>query len=294
MSVNRDKRRQDRNRAKKSAAKSKPRKVRELPWRTLGIAVGVVGLVGLLAYLMVQSSSDPGETSDVPEAALDDSPDIAGTYAPFLGVQHLEQQLDVSYTPIVPYCEGVQRSGIREAATPDGTQQAGTPTPPATATNATSGGTTTASTPTPDASCYNSNPPTSGRHFGVQRNKEIAPGAFTNVPPEPNVYPPDIDAPREVVAHVAEHAGIFVGYNCPEGNQACLDVVAELEDVVNNRIDNHDNRVTMMYFSDLPEGQIGLASITRWDRFSYNEFDEDRVENFISDNACRYDTEGFC
>ena len=292
MSMNRDQRGQDRNRAKRSSPQGKPRRTREVPWRMLSIAGGVVGMVVLLVYLMIQSSSGPGETSDVPEAAVDDSPDIAGTYAPFLGVQHLEQQLDVSYTPIVPYCEGVERSGLREAATLDGTQQASTPTPQA---SATSGGTARAGiTPTPDASCYNSNPPTSGRHFGVQRNKEVAPGTFTNIPPEPDVYPPDIDAPREVVAHVAEHAGIFVGYNCPDGDQACLDVVAELEDIVNNRIDNHDNRVTMMYFSDLPEGQIGLASITRWDRFDYTEFNEDRVEDFISDNACRYDTEGFC
>lgn len=292
MSMNRDQRRQDRNRSKQSSSQSKPRRTREFPWRTVSIVGGVAGIVVLLVYLMLQSSTDPGETSEVPEAARDDSPDIAGTYAPFLGVQHLEQQLDVSYTPIVPYCEGVERSGIREASTPSGTQQASTPTPPATAT---SEGTARAdATPTPDASCYNSNPPTSGRHYGVQRNKEIAPGAFTNIPPEPDVYPPDIDAPREVVAHVAEHAGIFVGYNCAEGDQACLDVVAELESVVNNRIDNHDNRVTMMYFSDLPEGEIGLASITRWDRFPYSEFDEDRVEDFIADNACRYDTEGFC
>ena len=292
MSTNRDQRRQDRNRAKKSGTGGQPRRRLELPWRTIGTLAGVVALVGLLVYLTVQASSDPGETSEVPEAAMDDSPDIAGTYAPFLGVQHLDQQLDVSYTPIVPYCEGVETSGIREAGTPEGTQAAATPTAPATAPPE---GTTSADvTPTPDASCYNSNPPSSGRHFGVQRNKEISPGVFTNIPPDPDVYPPDIDAPREAVAHVAEHAGIFVGYNCPDGDQACDDVVAQLADVVNNRIDNHDDRVTMMYFSDLPEGQIGLVSITRWDRFDYSEFDEDRVEDFIADNACRYDTEGFC
>lgn len=260
--------------------------------RTIGMIGGVAALVALLVYLTIQASSGPGETSEVPEAAKDDSPDIAGTYAPFLGVQHLDQQLDTSYTPIVPYCEGVETSGIREAATPNGTQQPETPSATPTATS--EGTAPSAGTPTPDNSCYNSNPPSSGRHFGVQRNKEIAPGAFTNIPPDPDVYPPDIDAPREAVAHVAEHAGIFVGYNCPEGDLACDDVVTQLADVVNNRIDNHDDRVTMMYFSDLPEGQIGLVSITRWDRFDYTEFEEDRVENFISDNACRYDTEGFC
>ena len=290
MSINRNQRRQDRDRAKKSAAQ-KPRRWQDLPWRFIGVLSGGVAFVGLLIYLILQASSGPGETSAVPAAALDDSTEIAGNYAPFLGVKHLDEQLDVSYTPIVPYCDGVERSGIREPGTPTGTEPAATPTVQATAT---SEGTQQAGTATPDASCYNSNPPSSGRHFGVQRNKEIAPGTFTNVPPDPNVYPPDIDAPREVVAHVAEHAGIFVGYNCPDGEQACLDVVSELEGIVNNRIDNYDDRVTMMYFSDLPEGQIGLASITRWDRFDYSEFDEDRVEEFISDNACRYDTEGFC
>lgn len=285
---------------------SAPRTIRDLPIAPLAILAGVALIIALIGYLIVQSSSSPEEASEVPEAALDDSPDIAGTYAPFLGVDHLQQQLDASYTPIVPFCDGVESSGIREAALASGTPAAPNGTAAADATPTIEATPTTEATPTaagtsdpgatatPDNSCYNSNPPSSGRHFGVQRNREIAPGAFTSIPPEPDVYPRDIDMPREAAAHVAEHAGVFVGYNCEDGDQACLDVVEDVEGVVNNRIDNHDDRVTMMYFSDLPEGQIGLSSITRWDRFDYAEYDEDRVEEFISDNACRYDTEGFC
>jgi hypothetical protein len=249
----------------------------------------------LVAYLIVQSSAPAEEAGAIPKAALDDSPDLPGNYAPWQGVQHLSQKMDANYQPIMLYCDGVPHSGIREAAAGITITLTPSQTPTRTvAASPTSTPGTPAATATPQADCYNSNPPSSGRHFGVQRPAEIAPGVFTNIPPDPDVYPHDIDMPREAVAHIAEHAGVFVGFNCAEGDTACFEVVEDVEKIVNDRIDNHNDRVTMMYFSDLPLGEIGLSSITRWDRFHYADFDEDRIERFIAKHACRYDTEGFC
>lgn len=67
-----------------------------------------------------------------------------------------------------------------------------------------------------------------------------------------------------------------------------------LEDVVNDRIDNFDDRVAMARDTDLPVGEIGLSSWTRVMDFTYQDYDEDAVVEFISAHSCRYDPEGFC
>jgi hypothetical protein len=50
----------------------------------------------------------------------------------------------------------------------------------------------------------------------------------------------------------------------------------------------------MAHDSDLPIGEIGLASWTRVDTFAYGSYDDDRVVEFIDALSCRYDPEGFC
>lgn len=296
--MSRDQRRLDRGsdaRKTRTPVRPKVRSGLRIPLAPIAAVGGIAAAVLLIAYLILQSNSPAEDSGAVPKAALDDSPDIPGNYAPWQGVQHLSQKMDAGYKPIMPYCDGVEHSGIRDVSagspTPAGTS---TPVPSTAQASATAGGGTPGSSATPQSDCYNSNPPSSGPHFGVQRRAEIAPGIFANIPPDPDVYPHDVDMPREAVAHIAEHSGVFVGFNCLDGDTACLAVVAKVEDIVNNRIDNHDDRVTMMYFSDLPEGELGLSSITRWDRFRYTDFDRDRVTRFIAKNSCRYNMEGFC
>ncbi len=147
---------------------------------------------------------------------------------------------------------------------------------------------------TPRADCFNSNPPSSGDHLNVQRNVDVGGGNLINFPPDPNVYPMEIEIPRDIIPHILEHAGVFVGYNCADGDNACADVVKQLTDVVNDRIDNHDDRVVMAHDGDLPVGQIALDSWTRVDRFNYQDFAKDRATRFISTNSCRVDPENFC
>src|SRR5439155_13458732 len=142
--------------------------------------------------------------------------------------------------------------------------------------------------------CYASNPPTSGRHLNVQRHVDLGNGEFINVPPDPDVYPPDVEIPREAIPHILEHAGVFVGYNCADGDPECERVASRLADIVNDRLDDHHERVVMAHDNDLPPGEIGLASWTRVDRFEVSNFSDDRVIRFISLNSCRYDPEGFC
>ena len=140
--------------------------------------------------------------------------------------------------------------------------------------------------------CYASLPPSSGLHAPVQRAVRLADGSVTPLPPNPGVYA--FDLPRETVSHIQEHAGVFVGYNCEDGNQECRDIVEELTGLVNSRIDNNADRVVMSNDPDLPENSIGLSAWTRVLNMPIAEWDKGEVADFIGTHSCRYDPEEFC
>jgi hypothetical protein len=236
--------------------------------------VAVLSLVALIAYLIVQASAPPESLSAAERAERDDRADLPGTFVPSQGGRHLSYNFTRSHTP-VPYCEGVEWSGAPAASSTAPSGASPTATATATATEIPHGESEAHDEPAQRDDCYASNPPTSGPMVGGETNVEVIPGALMEFPPAPNVYPRDIDLPREAVTHSLEHAGVFIGYNCVADDDACWNVVDELEDIANNRIDNHDDRVTMGYFSDLPAGEIGLSAWTRYDRFSYLEFREE-------------------
>jgi hypothetical protein len=286
-----------------------------LPWVPIAIAAGTFAIVLLIAYLILQARSDDSGVDAASEAEQDASTDLPGVFVPSQGRGHFSG----SYTPDRPphpFCEGVESSG-EAAASPQASATSGTsPTAQATGadgtplatstpgpTNTPGGGLTTPTqvaegspqpTATPREDCYASNPPSSGRHLNVQRNADVGNGNLVNIPPDPDVYPSDVEIPRDAIPHILEHAGVFVGYNCAEGDQACQDVVDQLADVVNDRIDNHDDRVVMAADSDLPVGTIGLASWTRVMNVRYADFDKDAASDFIGTHSCRFDPEGFC
>ena len=255
------------------------------------VAAGVLGVSLLIVYLISQAS----QTTDMASGdhgAGDDDPSLPGLFVASQGGRHLTYSFTRSHDPI-PYCEGVVWSGAPEASTTPSTGP-GTATPAASPTAEAEHESTPHAEPTPRDDCYASNPPTSGPMLNAQRGAEVGEGILMNFPPEPDVYPRDVDIPREAIVHSLEHAGVFVAYNCTADDQACWDAVGDMEKLVNKRIDNNDDRVTMGYFSDLLPGEIALAAWTRVDRFPSTEFDLERVETFISTYSCRYDEEGFC
>jgi hypothetical protein len=236
--------------------------------RTTAQCVSVMLLCAFALAGLVAVSCGGGDGGGTP----DDSAELPGTFVPAQGKGHFNRTFNPDREPL-PFCDGVA------TADEDGAASVAVPTPAAS---------------DEQNECYSSNPPSSGWHLGVQRNVEIQPGISINIPPDPDVYPADIEIPREAVPHILEHAGVFVGYHCAEGDAACADVVEQLEGIVNDRIDNNDNRVVMARDSDLPVGTIGLASWTRVDTFPHAGFTEARVVDFIGTHSCRVDAEGFC
>jgi hypothetical protein len=318
--MSREQRRADRKRQAKAAAQQRrpgaPPPSRRTPvkarggggfnWMPFAIVGGTTIVVVLIAYLVLQIGSDGLSASD--KAERDADPSLPGAFFASQGRGHFS---DI-YAPgraNTPFCDGVEHAdasasaGASPTPGPSGTAAAATSTPVPTATRTPAASPTSAATaapgtatPTlPPTDCYQSNPPSSGRHLGVQTQVDLGGGiTLGRIPPDPNVYPPDVEIPRDAIPHILEHSGVFLGYHCAEGDAACQTVVDEITDIVNDRIDNHDDRVVMGPDSDLPLGQIGISSWTRADRFDYQDFERDRVIDFIDTHSCRFDPEGFC
>src|SRR5438477_6767282 len=163
---------------------------RQIPWLPIGIAGGVVAVVALLAYLILQSGSGTN-TNGAVKAAADESSSIPGTFVPDQGRGHLSG----GYTPgrpPMPFCPGVARSASADAApstTPGAstTPATSTPVPSSTpTTNPTQGNSTPNGTPTVPTDCRLANPPTSGKHLNVQQNVDVGGGNRIKIPPEPD------------------------------------------------------------------------------------------------------------
>ncbi len=210
----------------------------------------------------------------------DESSDIPGTYVPSHGRNHFSSGFGGHQ--MTPFCASVPSSDSARLTI------IGSGTPSARGTvNA---------TPTVTTNCYTSNPPSSGEHLNVQRNVDVGGGNTVNIPADPDVYPDGVEIPRDSIPHILEHAGVFVGWNCANGDAACTDAAQKLEDLVNLRIDNYNNRVVMAHDNDLPEGTFGLASWTRVFTIDASDWANQTgaAENFIATNSCRFDPEGFC
>lgn len=271
-----------------------------IPWVPIGVVGGIVVVVALIAYLIVQSTGgDDGQPAHV-RAEQDASTDLPGVFHPTQGRGHFNYTYSPGRTPR-PFCEGVPKAeGADPQSTPGGTTTPGaSSTPNASATPQTavigdSGSSTPQATPTQRTDCYNSNPPSSGQHLNVQNDVDVGNGALIDIPGASEVLPPDVVFPREAIPHFLEHAGVFVGYHCSDSDTQCREVVDDLEGLVNDRIDNHGDRVMMSNDPDLPEGEIGLSSWTRVLNVKASDYDRDTVEDFVSAHECRFDPEGFC
>lgn len=296
---------------KKAAGGQTPKPSRRTPvqapgggnfnWMPVAIGAAVIAIVALVAYLIFQASGDGGENLSASDKAEQDaSSSLPGVFYPSQGRGHFNQGYPRDGGPL-PFCPGVESSdqgtpvgGESGSATAQPTQTV-RPTSTPRAGETPDAEQTPNTTPTVPADCYSSNPPSSGQHIEVLGNIEISDGIILpRIPPDPNVYPEDVIIPREAIPHILEHSGVFLGYNCEEGDQACADVVQQLTDLVNDRIDNFDDRVVMGNDPDLPEGTIGVVSWTRALNMTVDEFDIDAVEKFISTHSCRFDPEGFC
>ncbi len=115
--------------------------------------------------------------------------------------------------------------------------------------------------PGEDHPLYNTVPATSGWHY----DRPLAPARW-------GVHETVLE--DEVLLHNLEHGGIGVHYDCPD---ACNELVAELERVVENTVDRNGKAILSPYPG--MESRIVLTAWTFIDRLDV--FDEARIEAFI-------------
>jgi hypothetical protein len=119
--------------------------------------------------------------------------------------------------------------------------------------------------------CYNSNPPTSGLHWGA-----AAPWGVLATP-----------AAKETLVHNMEHGGVVVWYNT--ANTA---LIAELASVVSAAV-AEGKFVVMSRYEGMEPETIALTAWSRLDKFPARDFTALRVHYFIRDHSRRFNPEGF-
>ncbi len=257
-----------------------------------GAIIGVLVVIGSITTVIVTNSDgSPDDAcatnrSSSPQlrTAIDTSECVPGTFVVDQGRGHFSGGF-VGHLS-TPFCDGVPHAALTSAMIVIVAVGA----PPIVAATPVLVGTP------PDNPCYASNPPTSGRHLNVQRAVDVGGGNLLNIPPDPDVYPDEVDIPRDAIPHILEHAGVFVGWNCAADDGQCADAVKKLKVAVNDRIDNHSDRVVMAHDNDLIAGTIGVASWTRVLDIAAADYASRSTEitTFIARNSCRFDPEGFC
>ena len=254
------------------------------PVMPVAIGGGAIIVVALLIYLVLQAASGGTNLTGPEKAEADTSSSVPGSYVPSQGRGHYTGSWTKERPP-TPFCPGVQWSGAASSGA--------SPTP-ASAATVTPAATKRATTPTVQTACYASNPPSSGKHLNVQNNVDVGDGIIIKLPPDPDIYPTSVEIPRDAIAHILEHAGVFLGYNCASGDSACDGTVEEVKALVKDRLENGGDRIVMAHDNDLVPGTIGMSSWTRIYVFKYQDYDAKETQRFLDKNSCRYDPEGFC
>jgi hypothetical protein len=105
---------------------------------------------------------------------------------------------------------------------------------------------------------YNTDPPTSGPHFG-------------NLP-QPGIHKEPVDKRWQV--HFLEDGGVNVQYNCA-GPDECPELAQQLEAIVSR----YSDHVLLAPYPGM-DRKIALTAWTRIDKF--DQFDEERIVRFIN------------
>jgi hypothetical protein len=86
--------------------------------------------------------------------------------------------------------------------------------------------------------------------------------------------------------HNLEHSGVVVWYNTED-----QEVIDDLRQFAQ---ENGDRRLVVTPYPEMDEETIASTSWSRRDLFSTEEYDRDRLQEFVEAHECRFDPEGLC
>ena len=91
----------------------------------------------------------------------------------------------------------------------------------------------------------------------------------------------------ESVVHNMEHGGAILWYNTTDQG-----IIDELEDLIKGRL-NRGDLLVMVPLPEMEEETIAVSSWSRRDKFSVDEYNRNRVEEFFDKNERRFNPEDF-
>jgi hypothetical protein len=216
------------------------------------VLVGVVAVVGLLAYLVWQGTQPEGNSfAGAARTEADPAPDLPGEFV------NLQKIYGGSY-------------GATEG--------------PNTAEHVTRDVDYVNDCAADDETVCNTNPPAGGPHWG----SSACPEDPTDAPPYCGPVGWGLYRepwPAEALVHNMEHGGLVLWYNTT--NQEIID---ELEDIAEREL-NGEKLFVMAPYPDMEPETIALTAWARIDKFPVSEYSEERVDNFIEKLKCRFNPE---
>jgi hypothetical protein len=129
-------------------------------------------------------------------------------------------------------------------------------------------------------------PPTGGPHWGSGPCSTDLASSTAFCGPVPVGFYPQEAWDAESLVHNMEHTGVVVWYNTID--QEIVDDLREFAE---------DNRSRFLVVSPFPEMEEETVAITAWSRrliMSVDDYDRDKLKDFLDAHECRFDPEGFC
>jgi hypothetical protein len=246
------------------------------------VIVGVIAVVGVIAYLVWQSGN-PGSDDLAPakRAEADSSADIPGQWIDLPAIYGGPYGKTAGHDSVSH--DYTSDCGTTSSATATAEETPAATTPGITATAATTPGATAQATPEGEEVC-NTNPPVGGPHwFGTCGEDPTNAPAFCGPAPW-GIFLEPWDP--ESVVHNMEHGGVVIWYNTSD-----QDIIDELDGYVRPLLKDGDLLV-MMPYPDMEDETIAVTSWSRIDKFPVSEYNLDRVKTFVEKNERRFNPEG--
>jgi hypothetical protein len=225
-----------------------------IPWIPIAVLIGIVAVVGVVAYLIIQSGK-PASDRFAGAAKIESDP---GTGLPGQFVNLPQAWADGSTLAHYGASNGPNtNSHVTHAV--DYSKE--------TSANSSTG--------------Y---PPAGGPHWGQTTcgSDPAAAPAFCGPVPWGIYRAP---WPPESLGHNMEHAGVVVWYNT-----ANTDIRSKIEAEATKRL-KAGNLVVVAPYPDLPPDTIAITAWARRDEFPVSEYTDSRLDTFIKTFACRFNPE---
>jgi hypothetical protein len=225
-----------------------------LPWIPIAVLFGIVAVVGVVAYLIIQSGKPAADRFAAAAAyELDKQPGAPGQY-----VNLPEAWADGSTLAHYGASNG-PNTNSHVTHTVDYSKEVTDNAP-------------------------NGQPPAGGPHWGQTTcgsDPATAPAFCGPVPW--GIY--RAPWPPESLGHNMEHAGVVIWYNT-----ANTDIRNKIEAEATKRL-KAGNLVVVAPYPDLPADTIAITAWARRDVFPVSEYTDSRLDTFIKAFACRFNPE---